>query len=138
MERIDIQKDVKTINYFGLSDEDEAPPSAVLRARVEKARRIQQERYENEPGISCNAQMTTSLLKKYCQLDEKSSLLMKNECTRRGYSARVIHKLLRLARTAADLDESADIKESHVRQALDCRDLDKSNEKMYVVGKWHD
>ena len=60
---------------------------------------------------------------------------MKKVCEDRGYSARVIHKLLRMARTAADLDGMENITINHVRKVLNCRDLDKSNGKMYVVGK---
>ncbi|MBE5912872.1 MAG: ATP-binding protein [Pseudobutyrivibrio ruminis] len=135
LERIDIQKDVKNINYFELGDEDVAPSSAELRLMVEKARAIQNERYKDDDKVSCNAQMTTGQIKQYCILDAESKTLMKKVCEDRGYSARVIHKLLRMARTAADLDGMENITINHVRKVLNCRDLDKSNGKMYVVGK---
>ena len=135
LERIDIQKDVKNINFFELGDEDVAPTSEELRKRVEKARNIQNERYKDDDKVSCNAQMTTSQIKKYCVIDQESKQLLKRVSEERGYSARVIHKLLRMARTAADLEGVENITIEHVRKVLNSRDLDKSNEKMYVVGK---
>ena len=104
MDRIDIQKEVHPVDYFRLNEESPAMSSAEIRVRVEKARKIQQIRYKDEEGINCNAQMTTSLIQKYCVLDEESLHLLKTVSEKYGYSARVIHKLLRLARTSADLD----------------------------------
>jgi magnesium chelatase family protein len=79
--------------------------------------------------------MTTALIQKYCSLDEKSLTLLKNFSEKYGYSARVIHKLLRLARTSADLAGSENIRYEDVERILECRDLDKSNSKMMVVTK---
>ena len=73
-----------------------------MRTKVEKARKIQQERYAQEKGINCNAQMTTELIQRYCVLDKDSLKLLRETSEKYGYSARVIHKLLRLARTSAD------------------------------------
>ena len=101
--------------------------------KVKKAREIQQIRYQNEPGINCNAQMSTALLQKYCVLDEKSRQLLKETSEKYGYSARVIHKLLRLARTSADLAEVENIRLEDVKRILNYRDLDRSNNKMLVV-----
>ena len=70
------------------------PFTLEIREKVKKAREIQQIRYQNEPGINCNAQMSTALLQKYCVLDEKSRQLLKETSEKYGYSARVIHKLL--------------------------------------------
>ena len=104
-----------------------------LREKVESARRIQQDRYKDEEGISCNAQMTTSMIQKYCELDQESLKLLRKTSEEYGYSARVIHKLLRLARTSADIDKEEKIRLQDIRKVLDCRDLDKSNSKMVVV-----
>ena len=90
-------------------------------------------RYKDEEGINCNAQMSTSLIQKYCALDDKSIELLKSTSEEYGYSARVIHKLLRLARTSADLDGVENIRLADVQKVLSCRDLDKSNSKMMVV-----
>ena len=133
MDRIDIQKEVKPVNYFELEQESYMMTSREIREKVKKARKIQQIRYQNEPGINCNAQMSTALLQKYCVLDEKSRQLLKETSEKYGYSARVIHKLLRLARTSADLAEVENIRLEDVKRILNYRDLDRSNNKMLVV-----
>ena len=133
MDRIDIQKEVKPVNFFNLENQKESLSSAWIREKVEKARMIQQERYKNEKGINCNAQMSTSLIQQFCVLDEESLKLLKQTSEKYGYSARVIHKLLRLARTSADLDGEERIRQLDIERVLSCRDLDKSNSKMLVV-----
>ena len=77
MDRIDIQKEVKPVNFFNLENQKESLSSAWIREKVEKARMIQQERYKNEKGINCNAQMSTSLIQQFCVLDEESLKLLK-------------------------------------------------------------
>ena len=101
--------------------------------KVEKARKIQQDRYMQESGINCNAQMTTELIRKYCVLDTDSLNLLRETSEKYGYSARVIHKLLRLSRTSADLEGEEKIRRQDVEKVLTCRELDKSNSKMVVV-----
>ena len=133
MDRIDIQKEVHPVDYFSLNEATPAKSSSEIRARVEKARTIQQIRYKGEEGINCNAQMSTSLIQKYCVLDGESLKLLKSTSEEYGYSARVIHKLLRLARTSADLDGVENIRLDDVKKVLSCRDLDKSKSKMIVV-----
>ena len=133
MDRIDIQKSVHPVNFFGMDKKEPAMSSEVIRKRVERARKIQQERYASEEGVNCNAQMSTSLIQKYCVLDNESLQLLREVSEEYGYSARVIHKLLRLARTNADLDESVNIRLKDVQLVLSCRDLDQSNSKMMVV-----
>ena len=135
MDRIDIQKEVHPVNFFNISDTIPTKSSKELREKVEKARKIQQIRYADHDGINCNAQMTTALIQEYCKLDEKSLGLLKSASEEYGYSARVIHKLLRLARTSADMDGITDIRYEDVERVLACRDLDKSNSKMMVVTK---
>lgn len=133
MDRIDIQKEVHPVDYFKLNDEKRTISSAEIRERVVKARKIQQLRYKEEQGINCNAQMTTSMIQNYCTLDEQSLKILREISEKYGYSARVIHKLLRLARTSADLDGVENIRQQDVEKVLSCRDLDKSNSKMMVV-----
>lgn len=86
-----------------------------------------------ESGINCNAQMTTELIQKYCILEADSLKILRETSEKYGYSARVIHKLLRLARTSADLDGEEKIRRKDIEKVLTCRDLDKSNSKMVVV-----
>lgn len=133
MDRIDIQKEVHPVGFFDIENQNATYSSMELREKVESARRIQQDRYKDEEGISCNAQMTTSMIQKYCELDADSLKLLKETSEKYGYSARVIHKLLRLARTSADLDGVEKIRKEDIEKVLSCRDLDESNSKMMVV-----
>ena len=133
MDRIDIQKEVHPVGFFDMKNESSTYSSAELRKKVESARKIQQERYKNEEGVNCNAQMTTTLLQKYCELDADSLNLLKETSEKYGYSARVIHKLLRLARTSADLDGVDKVRLEDIKRVISCRDLDESNSKMMVV-----
>ena len=133
LERIDIQKSVAHVDYFELSAKEKGRTSAELRELVEKARRIQQDRFKNEKQINCNAQMTTTMIQKYCKLDEECTQLLKRASEKYGYSARVIHKLLRLARTAADLDSAENIRKEDIIKVLRCRDLDVSSSQMYAI-----
>lgn len=133
MDRIDIQKEVHPVAFFDIENCAQAPSSEELRERVANARRIQQRRYMDVEGVNVNAQMGTSLMKKYCVLDEESLQLLKTSCEKYAYSARVVHKLLRLARTSADLDGVENIRKKDIERVLECRDLDKGNSKMMVV-----
>lgn len=133
LERIDIQKSVAHVDYFELNERKSSYTSEELRGRVEKARMIQQERFKNDKDVNCNAQMTTTMIQKYCKLDEECTQILKKASEEYGYSARVIHKLLRLARTAADLDNSENIRKEDIIKVLSCRDLDVSSSKMYAI-----
>lgn len=133
LDRIDIQKEVHPVDFFQLKDMTETRSSIELREQVVRARKIQQERYKDDDGINSNAQMTTSMIQKYCNLDEKSLNILKQKCEEYGYSARVIHKLLRLARTSADLEEAENIRQCDIEKVLSYRDLDQSNSQMMVV-----
>lgn len=133
LERIDIQKSVAHVDYFELSEKKSGYTSADLRSRVEKARAIQQERFKDDRQVNCNAQMTTTMIQKYCKLDEECTQILKTASEKYGYSARVIHKLLRLARTSADLDGAENIRREDIVRVLKCRDLDVSSSEMYAI-----
>lgn len=133
LERIDIQKSVAHVDYFELNDAKSSYRSADFRERVEKARIIQQERFKNEKEVNCNAQMTTTMIQKYCKLDDECTQILKKASEKYGYSARVIHKLLRLARTSADLDGAESIRREDIIRVLNCRDLDVSSSQMYAI-----
>ena len=133
LERIDIQKSVAHVDYFDLNKQKSSLSSEQLRARVEFARKIQQERFKNDANVNCNAQMTTTMIQKYCVLDEECTNVLKKASEKYGYSARVIHKLLRLARTSADLDGSENIRKDDIIRVLKCRDLDVSSSQMYAI-----
>lgn len=103
LDRIDIIQFVKAINFLETNDKQYNLPSSVLKKRVESARQIQTERFAEEVGIYCNAQMTPSLMKKYCQLDKDSLDYLKERYQKIELSARKYNRMLRVARTMADL-----------------------------------
>lgn len=133
LDRIDIQKKVLPVNFFDLASSEKTQTTSELRAKVVTARKVQSARFAGIDGVYCNAQMTTDMIKKYCILDEESLKLLKETCEKYGYSARTVHKLLRLARTSADIDGREKISCQDVERVLRCRDLDKSNSELVVV-----
>ena len=118
LDRMDIQKMVSPVAYFEMDTKSKGRSSAELRTLVEKARNIQQERFKAEEGVECNAQMGNSLIQKYCQLDAPSIEMLKRNSEKYGYSARAIHKMLRLARTSADLDGAENIRLEDVKKVF--------------------
>jgi magnesium chelatase family protein len=98
--------------------------SAVIRQRVNNARSIQLERYKKEK-IYCNSQMSTKLIRKYCILDDDSKSLLQQAMAKKGLSARAYDRILKLARTIADIEGSPDIKFVHLSEAVQYRNLDK-------------
>lgn len=124
---------IDPVSFFRMDEAQKVRTSAELKEKVKAARTMQQKRYTGEDGVNCNAQMNTALIQRYCQMDKDTTDLLKETCEKYGYSARVIHKLLRLARTSADLDNSEQIRFTDIEKVLSCRDLDRSNSKMMVV-----
>lgn len=124
LDRIDIQIEVTAVKYQKLEAEDETENSNKIKERVNKARKVQQERYK-ENGIYSNAELTPKLLSKYCKLDKESKAIMQNAFEKLGLSARAHGRILKVARTIADLDESHNIKEKHLLEAIQYRSLDK-------------
>ena len=124
LDRIDIHIEVHPIKFEELSSKKESESSETIKKRVDKARKIQNERYKND-NIHSNSELTTDLLKKYCPLDEKSTLLLKNAFEKLGFSARAHDKVIKLARTIADLESSQNINENHIAEAIQYRNLDR-------------
>ena len=133
LDRIDIQKQVHPVDLFEPEKSAPAPSSAVLRERVEMARKIQQKRFAGIHGVSCNAMMTSSMIEEICETDAETTAMLRKACDKFGYSARVIHKLLRMARTSADMAGSEKIRKEDIAFVLHCRDLDKSNGQLMVL-----
>ena len=130
LDRIDIQIEVPSLNYQELNQKVPSESSADIRARVNKARKIMQQRFkddkrDNGEMISCNAQMESKHLRKYCKLSPECSSLMENAFNSLGLSARGHDRILRLARTIADLDGKENIEISHLAEAIQMRSLDK-------------
>jgi magnesium chelatase family protein len=94
--------------------------------QVVAARERQLLRFAPHPGILTNSQMDSNLVKAFCVLDSESDVILRRAFDKHGFSARVYDKVLKLARTFADMDGSADIRKPHLVHALMCRDLDKS------------
>jgi magnesium chelatase family protein len=118
LDRIDIQIDVPRLTPTELLMSTEAEEtSAQIRQRVIKARQIQARRYKDD-GILTNAELTSELIKKYCQIDEKSKELLKVAIVKYQLSGRRYDRVLKLARTLADLDLSENITQLHLMQAL--------------------
>jgi magnesium chelatase family protein len=113
------------VKYEKLSNKTLSEPSLSVRERVITARAIQAKRFEQAKGVYSNSQMTTSLLRKHCQLDESSGKLLKTAMEIRGLSARAYDRILKVARTIADLDESQNIQVEHISEAINYRNLDK-------------
>ncbi|MBC2581955.1 YifB family Mg chelatase-like AAA ATPase [Clostridium sp. DJ247] len=133
LDRIDIQKYVQPVNFMDLSEHKEGRSSEELKDIVEKARKIQTNRYNNINNVNCNAQMTSALIKEFCVLDSESSKILQLAYERFKYSARTYHKFLRVARTFADIEGSQSIRKDHIIKALMCRDLEKEQANMIVV-----
>ncbi len=127
LDRIDLHVEVVPVPFEELSKKNSGEKSKDVRERVIKARKIQTERFAEIPNIHSNAQMTTKLIQHYCNLNEKCSLLLKNAMDRLNLSARAYDRILKVARTIADLDNSLDIREEHIAEAIQYRSLDREN-----------
>ena len=124
LDRIDIQIEVSPVKYQKLSDDDEIENSEKIKERVNKARRIQLKRYQNE-NIYSNSELTPKLIEKYCELNENSKKILQIAFEKLGLSARAYGRILKVARTIADLDGKENILEEHITEAIQYRSLDK-------------
>lgn len=127
LDRIDLQIEIVPVPFEEISNTTPGEPSAAIRKRVVAARKIQAKRFENEPGIYCNAQMTPKLIAKYAVLDEASLAMLKTAMSRFNLSARAYDRILKVARTIADLDNSEDILTHHIAEAIGYRNLDRES-----------
>lgn len=127
MDRIDIQVEVASVPFDDIAQAPKGESSATIRERVIKARKIQEQRYANEKGIHCNAQMNNALLQKYAQLDEKSTDRLRDAMRRLNLSARAYNRIIKVARTIADLDGSEQILSNHIGEAIGYRNLDRDS-----------
>ena len=125
LDRIDIHVEVTPVSFSELSNKAPAEKSELVRQRVVKARDIQQERFNNRKEIYCNAQMTPKLVREICQISESGQQLLKTAMERLGLSARAYDRILRVARTIADLDASEEIANEHLAEAIQYRSLDR-------------
>jgi len=124
LDRMDLHVEVPRVDFHQLSQENSGESSAVIRERIKKAWEVQQQRFAGSP-IKLNSQMQSRDIKKYCKLDKQSELLLKNAFEHMQMSARGYTKILKIARTIADLEQESHIKVQHVAEALQYRSLDK-------------
>jgi magnesium chelatase family protein len=120
LDRIDIHVEVPAVKYEKLSDDRLGEPSAAVRARVEAARAIQRRRFEGT-AMACNADMGPAEIRQFCRVDEGGRNLIKAAMQQLHLSARVYHRVLKLARTIADLAGSEQIQTAHIAEAIQYR-----------------
>lgn len=127
LDRIDLQIEVTPVPFEKMSDVRPGEPSAVIRERVVRARQVQQQRYAQVPGVYCNAQMTSRLLSLYARPDDRGLALLKGAMARLNLSARAYDRILKVARTIADLEGSETVQAAHLAEAIGYRNLDRED-----------
>lgn len=125
LDRIDIHIEVTPVPFEKLSEERKGESSVEIRKRVTAAREIQTQRFMEMENTHYNAQMNTKYIRKYCQLDDASKTLLKNAMERLNLSARAYDRILKVARTIADLENVANINGNHIGEAIQYRSLDR-------------
>ena len=127
LDRIDIQCEIQPVAFKDLAYLKPGEPSSAIRQRVIAARKIQEERYKDYNGIHCNAQMTERMLHEFAQPDEKSLDMLRMAMEKLKLSARAYGRILKVARTIADLDGSPSVKLNHIAEAVGYRNLDRGD-----------
>lgn len=125
LDRIDIHIEIVPVPFEKLSCAKPTEHSEVIRERVIKARKIQEERFKENDGVHCNAQMSSKLLREHTKLNDTSQQLLKVAMQRLNLSARAYDRILKVARTIADLDDAKDIQVEHISEAINYRNLDR-------------
>jgi len=125
LDRIDIHIEVNPVPFEKLSEEQLAEPSKIIRERVTKAREKQSERFLEIENLHYNAQMSVKQIRKFCKLSEESKTLLKNAMERLNLSARAYDRILKVARTIADLEGIESISSNHIAEAIQYRSLDR-------------
>ena len=127
LDRIDLHIEIVPLSYEAMASTTQAESSANIRERVIRARKIQEKRFENHKGIYCNAQMESKLLHQYATPDEKGLNLLRNAMNRLNLSARAYDRILKVARTIADLEGSEKVLSHHLAEAISYRSLDRES-----------
>lgn len=126
LDRIDIHIEVPSLKYDELKSTQPGESSEEIRARINNARKLQLKRFKSKRKIYCNAHLGSKHIRKYCSIDDQSQSLLKTAIERFGLSARAYDKVLKVARTIADLENSENIKVQHIAEAIQYRSLDKN------------
>lgn len=127
LDRIDIQCEIQALSFNDISKAQPGEHSATIRARVIKARQIQQERFKDTPGIHCNAQMTERMIHQYAEPDSESLEMLRLAMEKLSLSARAYSRILKVARTIADLEGSEKVRSPHIAEAVGYRNLDRGD-----------
>jgi magnesium chelatase family protein len=125
LDRIDIHIEVTPVAFDKLVTDAPTESSSEIRKRVTRARQIQSERFTTFPYINYNAQMGARQIRSFCKTDSNSLLLLKNAMEKLNLSARAYDRILKVARTIADLDQTTEIKANHIAEAIQYRSLDR-------------
>jgi magnesium chelatase family protein len=125
LDRIDIHIEVTPVPFDKLSEDRKGEGSVAIRQRVTAARAVQTQRFEGLENVHYNAQMNSKQIRNYCKLDESSKRLLKNAMERLNLSARAYDRILKVARTIADLDGTETIQSEHIGEAIQYRSLDR-------------
>lgn len=133
LDRIDLHIEIQPVEFDEMANTTPSENSEEIRRRVVTARMMQQERYKNEPGVYCNAQINTRLIRQYAWPDDAGMARLKEAMTRLNMSARAFDRILRVARTIADLDFSEKVGIKHISEAISYRNLDRGNWTMTGV-----
>jgi magnesium chelatase family protein len=125
LDRIDLHLEVPTVAYQALAERGAAEPSDAIRERVDRARLVQRERFAKRPGIYANAHMAPRDIRAFCRVSDSADALLRTAISRLGLSARGYHRVLKIARTVADLDGQSELEPKHVSEAIQYRSLDR-------------
>ncbi len=125
LDRIDLHVEVTPVNFEQLASNRKTEKSEQIRSRVINARTIQGERFKNQENLHANAQMSSNMVRQICVIDETGQNLIKMAMEKLGLSARAYDRILKVARTIADLDESEQINTQHLAEAIHYRSLDR-------------
>ena len=125
LDRIDLHVEVPAVKFREITADRPGEPSAVIRERVVAARQRQQARFKGRSKVTCNARMGTKELRQFCELDETAKGLLQYAMTDMNLSARAYDRILKVARTIADLAASEGILPDHISEAIQCRSLDR-------------
>ena len=126
LDRIDLHVEVPAVRYRDLADKRGGEPSEAIRGRVAGAREVQRVRFGDRGEVRANAHMTARDLREHCRIGDGGDALLRTAITRLGLSARAYHRVLKIARTIADLDGGGDITTAHVSEAIQYRSLDRA------------
>lgn len=124
LDRIDLQVEVQSVKYSNISDTNKGESSKIIKQRVNKARKIQENRYKKY-NIFSNSDLTPSLIEKYCKLDDESKTILEKAFNKLNLSSRAYNRILKVARTIADLSGRENIDKGDIAEAIQYRSLDK-------------